>query len=80
MTTLSAYIDGIGLLGPGLQDWPSARAMLAGEAAWRFEKTVLPAPASLPPAEPCRRRRRGRRCRHAAAGVFRLRRRRRELP
>jgi hypothetical protein len=51
MTTLSAYIDGIGLLGPGLQDWPSARAMLAGEAAWRFEKTVLPAPASLPPAE-----------------------------
>ena len=28
---LSAWIDGIGFLAPGLPDWPSARAVLRGE-------------------------------------------------
>ena len=27
---LTAYLDGIGLLGPGLADWPSAEPILAG--------------------------------------------------
>lgn len=48
---LSAYIDGIGLVGPGLSDWPSGSAILRGELPYQEQKTVLPAPASLPPAE-----------------------------
>lgn len=51
MTTLHAYIDGIGLLGPGLNGWPSSSAVLRGGQAYQSQKTVLPAPASLPPAE-----------------------------
>jgi len=49
--TLNAYIDGIGLLGPGLDSWPQAQAVLLGQQAYVPGKTVLPAPASLPPAE-----------------------------
>lgn len=51
MPTLSAYIEGIGLLGPGLPDWPSAQAILSGSAPYQSSKTVLPSPASLPAAE-----------------------------
>lgn len=51
MTTLTGYIDGIGLLGPGFADWPSARAVLAGEAAYQHAPAKLPAPSALPPAE-----------------------------
>lgn len=51
MTTLTGYIDGIGLLGPGFANWPAARAVLAGQAAYQHAATQLPAPASLPPAE-----------------------------
>lgn len=54
---LSAYIQGVGILGPGLTDWPSAAEVLRGSAAYRSAATVLPAPAVLPPAE---RRRAGR--------------------
>ncbi|MES2830998.1 MAG: beta-ketoacyl synthase chain length factor [Pseudomonadota bacterium] len=50
-TTLCAYIDGIGMLGPGFDNWPSATAVLRGEVAYRFRPCVLPAPALLPPAE-----------------------------
>ena len=54
MTTiapLSAYIEGIGLLGPGLSNWPDSRAILAGSSPYQPGKTVLPAPALLPAAE-----------------------------
>lgn len=51
MNTLTCYIDGIGLLGPGFGDWPAGRAVLAGQTAYQYQKTVLSAPASLPPAE-----------------------------
>ncbi|MDB5841324.1 MAG: hypothetical protein JWQ23_3276 [Herminiimonas sp.] len=51
MKPLTAYIEGIGLLGPGLADWPAASAVLSGQAAYQYQTTVLPAPASLPPAE-----------------------------
>jgi hypothetical protein len=50
-TSLICYIDGIGLLGPGLNDWASGRVILAGSAPRPDEKTVLPSPESLPPAE-----------------------------
>jgi len=51
MHTLSAYIEGIGLLGPGLPGWPSAQAVLSGREPYRPCKTALPSPALLPAAE-----------------------------
>lgn len=48
---LSAYIEGIGLLGPGLNDWPSAQAILLGQQTYQPSRTVLPPPALLPAAE-----------------------------
>ncbi|MEZ0272237.1 MAG: beta-ketoacyl synthase chain length factor [Methylophilaceae bacterium] len=51
MATLTAYIEGIGLLGPGLADWTVGREILAGRKAYQPQKTVIPPPALLPPAE-----------------------------
>jgi len=48
---LAAWIEGIGLIAPGLPDWPTARAVLRGEQAYAAAPSVLPAPALLPPAE-----------------------------
>jgi hypothetical protein len=49
--TLTAYVEGIGLLGPGLADWPSSLAVLTGREAYQPQKTVIPAAQLLPPAE-----------------------------
>jgi hypothetical protein len=54
---LSAYIGGIGVLGPGLHNWPHAAAVLSGKQPYVAAPTLLPTPAMLPPAE---RRRTGR--------------------
>jgi hypothetical protein len=54
---VSAYVAGVGVLGPGLGDWPHAAAVLAGRDAYVPAATVLPSPVMLPPAE---RRRTGR--------------------
>jgi hypothetical protein len=51
MTRLSAYVCGIGLLGPGLDDWLSGASVLAGVTPYTPRATVLPAPAALPAAE-----------------------------
>jgi len=51
MATLTAHIEGIGLLGPGLGDWMSAAAILAGRAPYVRQPTVVPVPEGLPPAE-----------------------------
>lgn len=48
---LTAYIEGIGLLGPGLSDWQSGRAILAGQQAYLPTKTLIPVPELLPAAE-----------------------------
>jgi hypothetical protein len=48
---LQAWIDGIGLIAPGLPDWPTAAAVLRGEQALVPAASVLPAAALLPPAE-----------------------------
>jgi hypothetical protein len=53
----SAYIAGIGVLGPGLHSWPQAADVLGGRRPYEAAATVLPTPALLPPAE---RRRTGR--------------------
>ena len=49
--SLTAYIEGVGLLGPGLTDWPSSQAALTGQQAYQPQKTVIPPPALLPAAE-----------------------------
>ena len=49
--TLTAYIEGIGLLGPGLTGWPDSRAILAGHQPYQPRKSALPSPALLPAAE-----------------------------
>lgn len=54
---LSVYLEGIGVRGPGLVDWPQAEAILSGRQAHQMSETLLPAPESLPPTE---RRRSGR--------------------
>ncbi len=54
---LFAYVGGIGALGPGLNGWPHAAAVLCGRQPYLPAPTVLPVPAVLPPAE---RRRTGR--------------------
>jgi hypothetical protein len=51
MTQLSAYVRGIGLLGPGLDDWLSGASVLAGLTPYTSRATVLPVPAALPAAE-----------------------------
>jgi hypothetical protein len=50
-TPLVAWIEGIGLIAPGLPDWPTARAVLRGEAVRDDAASVLPVPDLLPPAE-----------------------------
>jgi Beta-ketoacyl synthase, N-terminal domain len=50
-TTLSAWIEGIGLRGPGLAGWSSSIDVLAGRTPYVDQPTVLTAPAALPPAE-----------------------------
>jgi hypothetical protein len=51
MKPLEAYIDGVGILGPGINDWSSARDILTGHTAYEYQSAVLPSPTSLPPAE-----------------------------
>ncbi len=48
---LTAYIEGIGLLGPGLANWPDSQKIFTGHLPYQPQKTVLPAPALLPAAE-----------------------------
>jgi hypothetical protein len=54
---ISAYLGGIGVLGPGLHNWPQVAAVLTGRQPYLPAATLLPIPAMLPPAE---RRRTGR--------------------
>ena len=49
--TLAAIIEGIGIVGPGLQNWEATRAIMAGAEAYVAAPTLLPAPGSLPPSE-----------------------------
>jgi hypothetical protein len=57
MTRLTACVQGIGVLGPGLSDWAATMRVLRGETPYQAVTTVLPPPTVLPPAE---RRRAGR--------------------
>ena len=65
--TLAARVEGIGLVGPGLENWDAAREILAGRSPFVLRATVLPVPESLPATE----RRRAGKCVRAslAAGM-----------
>jgi Beta-ketoacyl synthase, N-terminal domain len=51
MTVLSAYVEAIGVRGPGLADWPSTAAVLCGAVPYDSVPTELPPPGQLPSAE-----------------------------
>lgn len=51
MSTLRAWITGIGLWGPGLAGWAAGRDALADPAGRSFDDSGLPQAALLPPAE-----------------------------
>lgn len=48
---MRAYVEGVGLIGPGLTGWPAGSAVLAGRGDYRFAPTAIPASELLPPAE-----------------------------
>ena len=51
MTGLRVFIQGVGLLGPGLASWAASQEMLTGARPCVSSPTLLPPPARLPPAE-----------------------------
>ena len=51
MCALAANIESVGVLGPGLPDWPATSRGLSGAESWQPTATVLPPPLSLPSAE-----------------------------
>jgi hypothetical protein len=63
---LGAWIEGVGLIGPGLADWPQATAVLRGEVDYLPARCALPVPPALPAAE---RRRTGAAVRVALAAA-----------
>ena len=63
---LTAWVEGIGLIGPGFNDWPHAAAVLRGEVDYEPARCALPVPPALPPAE---RRRTGASVRVALAAA-----------
>ena len=51
LAPLTGWIDGIGLIGPGLPDWETGRRMLAGTLDYRPTPTTVTLPPILPAAE-----------------------------
>lgn len=50
-TTLTVFVEGIGLLGPGLPSWAQGRQYLDASLPYQAARCVLPLPLALPPAE-----------------------------
>ena len=48
---LEAWVDGVGLLGPGLAGWPQTNSVLRGQVAYTPQRTLLPVPQALHAAE-----------------------------
>jgi hypothetical protein len=64
---MRVFAEGIGVVGPGLENWPEARRVLAGAVRYEPRPVCSPPPTLLPPAE---RRRVGTSARLAiAAGI-----------
>jgi hypothetical protein len=45
------FVEGVGLLAPGLPGWQESRAVLAGQAPYLQREVAIPANNMLPPAE-----------------------------
>jgi hypothetical protein len=54
---LTVALDGVGFIGPGISTWAQLRSILRGTEPYLTAPTLIPPPATLPPAE---RRRTGR--------------------
>jgi hypothetical protein len=50
-TPLNVFVEGIGLLGPGLAGWAQGRQCLDGSLGYQSARCVLPLPMALPSAE-----------------------------
>jgi len=50
MTALKVWVQGIGLLGPGLASWADAQGVLRGVQAHANIPAVLPSPSAAVPA------------------------------
>jgi hypothetical protein len=48
MGELTLDVLGVGLLGPGLTEWPEAKPVLHDTLRWRHAPTLVPAPTRLP--------------------------------
>ena len=48
---MRVFVEGVGVIGPGLEGWPAARPVLAGAARYEPAPVRLPPIALLPPAE-----------------------------
>lgn len=48
---LTAFIEGVGLVGPGFSNWQNGRDILSGLQPYKPSKTIIPAPDLLPAAE-----------------------------
>lgn len=51
MVKLCAHIEGLGLLGPGLDGWTQSAVVLEGRSLYVRQPTNVPIPDGLPPAE-----------------------------
>jgi len=48
---MQVFVEGIGLLGPGIANWAQGRQCLDGSAPYVSARCVLPSPVALPPTE-----------------------------
>src|SRR5262245_27297816 len=48
---LRVHVEAVGVLAPGLHDWATARAVLAGAQPFAATALTAPAPSSLPATE-----------------------------
>jgi hypothetical protein len=51
MVKLTAHIEGVGVLGPGLDGWTDSVAVLQGRSPYVRQPAAIPVPEGLPPAE-----------------------------
>jgi len=51
MEQLTCYVEGIGLLGPGIENWQQGSAILTGRESLVPARTVYPVPQALPATE-----------------------------
>ena len=61
---MRVYVEGIGLIGPGLNGWKESRPLLTQAGRWRMAPLCIPEPVHLPAVE---RRRAGETVRLAMA-------------